>query len=273
MKKFAVLGNPIAQSMSPFIHQLFAKQSNELLQYDALLIPKTSFSEYATNLFENEEFKGANVTVPFKQEAAKFASVLTEEARIAGSVNTLIKLDNRVVVGANTDGVGLVNDLVLNNVGLSGQRVLLIGAGGAARGVISPLIQAGVASIAIVNRTYDRAISLINHFKHKQLEALSLDQLNQDGHHFDLVINSTSASLYGELPGVANTVLAHAACCYDMAYASEPTIFVAQCEQLGVKQCIDGLGMLVGQAAESYFLWNGVRPDVKPVLAALRQRL
>ena len=259
---YAVFGNPIAHSKSPRIHAEFARQTGQDMDYAALLAPLDGFVA-SVAAFRAAGGRGANVTVPFKEQAFSLASALTERAKAAGAVNTLV-FEGDTVRGDNTDGAGLVADLV-NNLGVdpAGKRVLLLGAGGAARGVGLPLMERGPDELFVANRTA---------YKARELSALfdcyggGYDDL--PGRQFDLVINATSASLGGELPPLPDDLLAPGALAYDMMYGRE-TPFMAFARERGA-QVADGLGMLVEQAAEAFFVWRGVRPATTPVIALLR---
>jgi shikimate dehydrogenase len=268
--RYAVIGNPIAQSKSPQIHRAFAQQLGHDLTYEAILAPRDGFA-MAVAAFRQGAGRGMNVTVPFKLEAFGLASELSERARQAAAVNTL-KFEGAAIVGDNTDGAGIVHD-IRDRLGfeIRGKRVLLMGAGGAARGVVLPLLREHPASIAIANRTVEKAVALGRHFApFGKIEAG--DYAHLAGGTFDLVINATSASLSGEVPPLPAGVYAPRSLAYDMAYGDEPTPFMKQAAEHGAAQLADGLGMLVAQAAESFLLWRGVRPDIRPVLAMLRKR-
>lgn len=267
--RYGVIGNPVAHSKSPEIHAAFAAQTGQSISYERLLAPLDGFARTVAGLIASG-YKGANVTVPFKLEAYALAGTLSARARAAGAVNTLAFRDDGIH-GDNTDGVGLVNDIVRNaSQAVAGQRVLLLGAGGAARGVILPLLEQRPAELVIANRTSSRAEELAAQFAASgPITACSFDQL-EDG--FDVVVNATSASLSEALPPLQNSVFAADALAYDMMYGKEPTVFLRFAASLGMRTR-DGLGMLVEQAAESFTVWRGVRPDTAPVLAQLRSRL
>jgi shikimate dehydrogenase len=267
--KYLVLGNPIAHSKSPFIHQRFAKQTSEDISYDKCLVDIDAFESFILD-FKEQGGKGCNITVPFKERAYALSQQLSPRAKAAGAVNTLIFSDNGVIIGDNTDGQGLVEDLLLNNVQLSQQRILIIGAGGAARGSILPLLAQRPTSITITNRTIEKAQRLVSEFQDDKLHYTALENISG---HFDVIINSTSASLSNQLPAISSDVIANASCCYDMAYGNEPTCFIQWAKDLGVATTIDGLGMLVGQAAESFRLWRNVKPDTKDILSEMRSQL
>lgn len=267
--RYVVIGNPVAHSKSPDIHARFAAQTRQSMQYDRLLAPLDGF-EQAVRAFIAGGGKGANVTVPFKLDAYALATELTERARAAGAVNTL-SFDSGRIAGDNTDGVGLVTDIVRNGgVPLQGKRVLLLGAGGAARGAVLPLLAERPACIVIANRTVDKAEELARRFgADGDVRASDYPGLRQS---FDIVINATSASLASALPPVPPQVFAAGALAYDMMYAKEPTVFLRFARGHGAA-VRDGLGMLVEQAAEAFHSWRGVRPDTAPVLDELRQAM
>lgn len=262
---YAVFGNPIAHSKSPLIHAAFARQTGQDMRYSALLAPLGGFQQAVAD-FAAAGGRGANVTVPFKEQAFALSTLHTPRARAAGAVNTL-KIDHDGVLGDNTDGAGLVRDLVGNlGVSLEGKRILLMGAGGAARGVILPLMERQPASLFIVNRTAEKAIGLVRAFD-------SQGNLSGGGYAdlsgtFDLVVNATAASLAGDLPPLPEDVFAAEALAYDMMYGND-TPFLAFARALGARTA-DGLGMLVEQAAEAFWVWRGVRPDTAPVIQMLR---
>ncbi|ACH65075.1 shikimate dehydrogenase [Aliivibrio fischeri] len=270
MDKYAVFGNPIKHSKSPFIHTLFARQTMQDLEYSAIEAPINGFVESVTAFF-SQQGKGCNVTVPFKEEAFQFADQLTERAKLAGAVNTLKKLDDGIILGDNTDGEGLVQDLLQYQVPLEDKHILLIGAGGAARGVILPLLKQNPASITLVNRTYEKAKQLAELFSpYGRIEAKEMSDINKG---FDVIINSTSASLSGELPQIDPVIFSGGAISYDMMYGSGKTIFNQWALENDAYQAYDGLGMLVGQAAESFTVWRGLRPGSKQILRELRKNL
>lgn len=269
--QYAVMGNPIAHSKSPRIHSLFAQQTGQNLEYTAIQVDLGGFSQAVGN-FEAAGGNGLNITVPFKQEAWQLVTERSERAERAGAVNT-IKFEGNMLIGDNTDGVGLVNDLTLNNqVELKGKRILLMGAGGAARGVLAPLLVQQPLLLVIANRTVDKAVELATAFADLgNIRGTGYDDLA--GQEFDIIINATAASLQGKLPPLPDYILAEAACCYDMMYAAEPTTFMQWASEHGAGKILDGLGMLVEQAAESFFIWRGVRPDSKAVIKILRSEL
>ena len=266
---YVVIGNPIAHSKSPSIHAQFAAQTAQDMDYARLLAPLDGFAA-AVDDFRRQGGLGANVTVPFKLEAHALATRRTARADAAGAVNTLNFRDGDIL-GDNTDGIGLVADIVRNaGVALAGKRILLLGAGGAARGVILPLLAGQPAELVIANRTRSTADQLARQFaKHGTVRAANFHELDQP---FDIVINATSASLSSELPPIAPGVFDTTTLAYDMMYGAQPTVFMHFAATCGAT-VRDGLGMLVEQAAESFFLWRGIRPDTAPVFILLRAAL
>lgn len=270
--RYAVFGNPVAHSKSPLIHARFAEQTGQQLIYTAERIEEAEF-ETAVENFLRGEGRGLNITVPFKERAWALAQWRSDRAELAGAVNTLYRLENGRIAGDNTDGIGLVRDLAENNrIPLQAARVLVLGAGGAVRGVLQPLLAAGVASVLIANRTTARAEELARHFSGSvPVSGCGFEQIPAEP--FDLIINGTSASLQGELPPVPEAAIGPHTACYDMMYGADPTPFCLWAEQLGAGQVMDGLGMLVEQAAESFRIWRGVRPSTLPVITELRKSL
>lgn len=267
--KYLVIGHPIAHSKSPQIHQAFAAQFNLLdFTYERCLAPLDGFAALLAE-FAEAGGGGVNVTVPFKEEAFRLCTALTERAAAAGAVNT-IKCTDGVLLGDNTDGAGLVADL-LRHTGLAGKRILLLGAGGAACGVLLPLLAEKPLSLTIANRSVARAISLAEKFSGNiKITAQAFDTLAGE---FDVIINATSASLAGDTLPLATTIFARDCLAYDMMYGKGETPFMKQARLAGASQCSDGLGMLLGQAAEAFYVWTGLRADVPPVLAAMRAAL
>ncbi len=269
--RYAVIGNPIAHSKSPEIHARFAAQTGQRLFYERLLAPLDGFAA-TVRVFVERGGKGANVTVPFKLDAFELATTLTERARTAGAVNTL-RFDGTTILGDNTDGMGLVNDIVKNaGIPLARKRILLLGAGGAARGVIQPLLQQQPASLIIANRTPAKAAELMTLFSPLSSVPVTASAYGDLSDQYDIVINATSAGLTDEMPAVPAAIFTGSALAYDMVYGPKPTRFMqfAALQSVAVR---DGLGMLVEQAAESFFVWRGVRPETSAVLAALRAAL
>lgn len=267
--RYAVIGNPIAHSKSPEIHARFAAQTGQRLTYERLLAPLDGFVD-TVRAFVREGGKGMNVTVPFKLEAHALADLLTPRAQAAGAVNTLQFKDDGIL-GDNTDGVGLVQDIVRNaGMPIADKRVLLLGAGGAARGVILPLLEQKPCELVLANRTLSKAEELAQQFAaNGSIEVSAFDSLRDA---FDIVINATAASLNAEMPPVPTSVFAAHTLAYDMMYGKESTIFMRGAQAHGA-QVRDGLGMLVEQAAESFYLWRGVRPDTADVFTELRTQL
>ena len=263
---YAVFGNPIAHSKSPLIHAAFARQTGQDMEYTAVLAPVDGFRE-TVGAFRAGGGAGANVTVPFKEQAYDLADQLTARAEAAGAVNTL-KFQDDGILGDNTDGVGLVRDLTCNlGLALKGRRILLMGAGGAARGVVLPLLEQAPAELFIVNRTAAKAEELVRRFSGgAMLAGGGYEQL--DGKRFDGVINATAASLAGDLPPLPDDLFGPGAWAYDMMYGRE-TPFMDFARARGA-QVADGLGMLVEQAAEAFLLWRGMRPETEPVIRMLR---
>jgi len=268
---YAVMGNPISHSKSPSIHTLFAQQTQQSILYTAIHVDLGGFKQAVGN-FVAAGGKGLNITVPFKQEAWELVSERSDRAERAGAINT-IKIEDGTLFGDNTDGVGLVNDLTQNhNIDLKDKNILLMGAGGAARGVLIPLLEQNPGSLFIANRTPDKAKDLADDFsdagniKGGGYEAIS--DLT-----FDVVINATAASLQGDLPPLPDTLLNDNASCYDMMYGAKATPFMQWATSHNAETVLDGLGMLVEQAAESFFIWRGVKPETKAVIVKLRKEL
>jgi shikimate dehydrogenase len=274
--EYAVMGNPVSHSKSPQIHTLFAEQTGQHIRYRAIQVDPGGFEQAVGNFFAAGG-KGLNITVPFKQEAWQLTNQCSERAQLAGAVNTLKPLPNNELFGDNTDGIGLVRDLTDNlGITLKDQRLLLIGAGGAARGVIAPLLETHPARLVLANRTADRAHDLASYFANqlaqfKNIEARSFDDLEDES--FNVVINATSASLSGDLPPVPASAVNQAEMVYDMMYAAQPTAFLQWAQQQGAKQVSDGMGMLVEQAAESFFIWRNVKPETARVIKTVRDSL
>jgi shikimate dehydrogenase len=259
--RYAVIGNPVAHSKSPWIHAEFARATGEDIEYGRIEAPLDAFVE-TVERWRSEGGKGLNVTIPFKQEAFRLCARVSDRARVAQAVNTMV-LDSGF--GDNTDGVGLVRDLSQNlQLELKDRSILLLGAGGAAQGVVGALLEAGVGRLVIANRTVPKAKALAERFK--RATACGYDALGEQS--FDVVINATSAGLANESPPLPKRILGKGILAYDMVYGRD-TPFLAAARRAGARAC-DGLGMLVEQAAESFFIWRGVRPQTRPVLARLR---
>ncbi|MCG5051215.1 shikimate dehydrogenase [Pectobacterium brasiliense] len=267
---FAVFGNPIAHSKSPRIHELFAAQTGITLTYQRVLAPLDNFEQVLRQYFRDGA-GGANVTAPFKERAFAEADECSECAALAGAVNTLKRLSDGRLFGDNTDGIGLLSDLQRLALVKPLDRVLLVGAGGAARGVIQPLLAYG-CTVVLTNRTFSKADALAKIFRDiGDINAVALDDLQ--GQSFDLIINATSSGMYGSVPNLPTELISPETCCYDMFYMPQLTPFLSWCAQHGALHYADGLGMLVGQAAHAFKLWHGVMPDVEPVIALLKQDL
>lgn len=264
---YAVMGNPVAHSKSPVIHTLFADQTGQNLRYTATRVETDSFQKAVEAFFENGDL-GLSITLPFKEQAWQLAEKRTSRAEKAGAVNTLWQDEHGQLHADNTDGLGLVADLKDNNgVTIKGARVLILGAGGAVRGVLEPILSEQPAELVIANRTLSKAEALVELFPGESISSSSFE--NIEGR-FDLVINGTAASLHGEMPPVPKHIVDNNTCCYDMMYGAEETVFNRWCREQGAEKTIDGLGMLVEQAAEQFAIWRGVRPDTRKVLDLLR---
>jgi shikimate dehydrogenase len=266
--RYAVFGHPIKHSKSPRIHRLFAEQTGQTLEYTAQDVPAEQFLSAVTRFFA-EGGKGLNCTLPLKELAWDYADHKTERAQLSKAVNTLALMEDGSILGDNTDGHGLITDLITNHaISLSGIRILILGAGGASRGIIAPLLDQSPKTVVIANRTVERAIMLAAEFNGKGsitgcgFEALTNQQ-------FDLILNATSASLSGQLPPLPGNLLSAGGNCYDLAYGNEPTAFVRWGLANHAGKSLDGLGMLVEQAAEAFFIWRGVRPKTQPVIELL----
>lgn len=268
--QYAVIGHPIAHSKSPDIHQMFAEQTGEQLEYSKIDVDEPDFETFVREFFTLPEDKGLNVTVPFKERAWALAEVKSERAALAGAVNTLWLKDGQLY-GDNTDGVGLVHDLKWNHsVGIRNANILIIGAGGAVRGVLQPILNENPHRITIANRTVSKAQTLVELFGHLgQLKAASFGDVDQC---FELIINGSSASLQGTVPELDPVVIGPNTVVYDMMYGREMTVFNRWAQAHGARQTLDGLGMLVEQAAEAFQLWRGVMPDTASVIAHLRAK-
>jgi shikimate dehydrogenase len=265
--RYCVIGNPVAHSKSPAIHAAFARQTGQQLDYERCLAPLDGFAATVHQLVA-AGYKGANVTVPFKLDAAALADTLSARAQAAGAVNTLSFTDSGIA-GDNTDGAGLVNDIVRNaGVAIAGKRVLLLGAGGAARGAMLPLLDQGPRELVIANRTAATALALVARFGGRGVPVSACHFAALAGR-FDIVINATSASLAGAMPALPGALFGPGTLALDMMYAADPSPFLQFAASHGAT-VRDGLGMLVEQAAEAFFVWRGVRPETAAILAALR---
>lgn len=270
--KYAVFGNPIKHSKSPLIHARFAEQCQQPMLYRAVKVELDGFAQAADNFFEGGGC-GLNVTVPFKQDAFEFAGRLSDRAMRARAVNTLTRAGDGIIEGDNTDGIGLVRDMIANlGWAVQDRRLLVLGAGGAARGVLEPLLRERPREILLVNRTPERAAEIVAEFADiGSIEGGSYSLIG--GRQFDLVINATSAGLSGEMPELPSTLLTERSCCYDMVYGAQPTPFMRWAAHHAAWAVSDGLGMLVEQAAQSFYIWRRARPETRPVINQLRNDL
>jgi shikimate dehydrogenase len=273
--RYAVIGNPVGHSKSPFIHGRFAAQTGEPVEYGHLLAPIDAFVPHVRAFIEAGG-RGLNVTVPFKLDAHAFANTLSPRAAAAGAVNTL-RVDADGIYGDNTDGFGLVRDIEVNlGVPLKGARILLLGAGGAARGVVLPMLERAPHTLTIVNRTAQKAEALAGQFaqagRDAQCRLTGGSARAIEAGQYDVIVNATAGSLDGALPECDDRAFGNGTLAYDMMYSAHPTVFMQHAAKLGARGA-DGLGMLVEQAAESFYVWRGVRPDGAPVLAELRALL
>jgi shikimate dehydrogenase len=266
--RYGVIGHPIAHSKSPVIHRLFAEQTRQDLSYEAFDVSPDELLSRVRAMFQSG-VRGLNVTVPHKSAVLKAASRLTSRAELAQAVNTLIVHPDGSVEGDNTDGVGLVNDLRQNlRTRLAGTRILILGAGGATRGIVPALFDTNPRDILIANRSLDRAQALARDFRMLgRILACQFQELG--GQRFDLVINATSAGLHGELPPFPDSILGPSTLCYDLSYAMQDTPFASWAKSNGAGRVAQGWGMLVEQAAEAFFLWRGVRPNTQPLIQKL----
>ena len=266
---YAVLGNPVKHSKSPQIHLLFAEEMGITLEYNAIEVPNDELSTYV-NLFSSQGGKGLNITVPFKENAYKLCTEITSRALESGSVNT-IKFDTETnIIGDTTDGEGFINDLRKNyGINLQNKSILILGAGGTVKSIIERLVSEEIKNVVIVNRTLSRAEELEKKFKNKiDIKSFSYETLPNDI--FDLIVNGTSLSLSSEVPPVSKNIINKNTFCYDLMYSSDKTVFIKWAIENGVLRAADGLGMLVEQAAESFFIWHGVKPNTAKVIEALK---
>ena len=268
---YCVIGNPVTHSKSPLIHAAFAKQTGQKIHYQKIQVEQGEFLS-ALDDFQKQGGNGLNITIPFKEEAWRAADVLTDSANQAGAVNTMWFDKNGKRHGDNTDGRGLIIDLRANhNVRITGAEILILGAGGAVRGILGPLLDKKPAHVVIVNRTISRAEQLVALFSNRGVVA-GCDYDYLPGQKFNLVINGTSASLQGTVPPLPGDLLFPEACCYDLMYSDSDTPFVSWARSHNAAKSLDGFGMLVEQAAESFFVWRGIRPQTRPVIETLRSK-
>ena len=268
--EYGVFGHPVGHSLSPFIHGLFARTTGQQMTYRAYDVPPADFNARVRTFFAGGG-GGLNITLPHKLAAAAVANELTDRATHAAAVNTLTRQGNNLI-GDNTDGVGLVRDLCNNlQIVVTGSRVLVLGAGGATRGVLAPLLGLAPAMVTIANRTPDRAVALAAAFAEiGPCQGIGFERVDQRP--FDLIINATAASLSGEIPPIPPGAIGASTVCYDLAYGRSANAFLDWAQECGCTRAVQGIGMLVEQAAESFHQWRGVRPETAPVLAALKER-
>ena len=267
-----MVGNPIEHSLSPRIHAAFARQSGQQIDYRAERVEVDAFESWVAAFFDTEG-RGLNVTLPFKTRACDLADTVSDRARLTGAANFLTANEAGGIHADNTDGKGLLTDVTTNaGWNLEGARILVLGAGGAVKGVMPSLLEAGPAALVIANRTAERAEALAAEWAARPIPVSGGGYSLAVGTPWDVIINGTSTGLSDEMPAVPNeTVLAEGCCCYDMAYGKGPTPFMRWSAEQGASEARDGLGMLVEQAAESFYLWLGEYPDTQPVIADLRQ--
>ncbi|WWP01072.1 MAG: shikimate dehydrogenase [Candidatus Dasytiphilus stammeri] len=271
MISYAVFGNPVKHSQSPRIHQLFAEQMNmKHHTYGSICASLENFKEELRKFFDSGAH-GANITIPFKKQAYNLSHKLTKRALLAGSVNTIKKLEDNQLLGDNTDGIGLIFDLKRINFIKPKDNILIVGAGGAAYGIIFPLLSYG-CSIMINNRTISHAEEIVHRFK-KYGKISILTNFNQDDYKFNIIINATSCGIYGKKPELPNQLITPNTCCYDIFYQPKLTPFLQWCKQQGCQQYTDGIGMLIAQAAESFLLWHGVLPPLQNVIKTIQDEI
>ena len=265
LDRYGVIGYPVSHSRSPVIHRLFALQTGQDIQYELLQVMPDKL-EQAVRQFQHTGGKGLNITVPHKSKVGKLCDQLSERASTAGAVNTLVFRD-REIYGDNTDGIGLLRDLAVNfGVNIEGSRILILGAGGATRGIVGPLLEMAPASLLIANRTLNKATTIADHFSRAgSISACRFDEIPSTID-YDLIINATSAGLKGETPPYPTQAISNSTFCYDLSYGLRPTPFSEWARDHGAEQSVMGWGMLVEQAAESFHLWRGIRPDTAPAL-------
>lgn len=267
--RYGVMGYPVSHSRSPVIHRLFALQTNEILQYELLQVAPDKLS-VAVRQFQRTGGRGLNITVPHKTEVTKLCDHLSERAGTAGAANTLSFRDGEIH-GDNTDGIGLLRDLVINlGFTLEGANILILGAGGATRGIVGPLIEMQPASLRIANRTLDKAQVLADHFSRSGPVSACRFNVVPVTEKYDLIINATSAGVTGDVPPYPAAAISPDTLCYDLSYGLKPTPFSVWAREQGAERSVMGWGMLVEQAAESFHIWRGVRPETAPVLKQMK---
>lgn len=270
MKKYAVIGHPVKHSKSPFIHQQFAKLQNSVIDYKAIDVLPDTFEFFLDEFFLKNNGSGCNITVPYKERAFQYASTLSSRALCAGAVNTLKLQSNGEILGDNTDGIGLINDFKQNKISLKNRTILIIGAGGATRGILYSLYKEDPKKIVIVNRTYAKALALASIIDDaKIIQAKKIEELTTS---FNIIINATSLSLHNKLPAVEHLLLQNTEVAYDLMYADKETVFNLWAKEQGVQKSLDGLGMLVEQAAASYEIWFGFKPDTSKIIDLIRKK-
>ena len=263
--RYGVMGYPVSHSRSPVIHRLFALQTNQHIQYELFQVAPDKL-ETAVRQFQRTGGKGLNITVPHKSEIARLCDQLSEPASTAGAVNTLSFREGEIH-GDNTDGIGLLRDLAINHgITLEGASILILGAGGATRGIVGPLLEMQPSSLRIANRTIDKAEALAEHFSRSGPVSACRFNMVPVTEDYDLIINATSAGVRGETPPYPEAALSERTFCYDLSYGLKPTPFSVWAREHGAARSVMGWGMLVEQAAESFHIWRGVRPDTAPVL-------
>lgn len=269
---YCVMGNPVAHSLSPQIQTLFAEQTGQKMYYQAIFVELNGFAE-AVEEFRRQGGKGMNITLPFKEDAWRASDTRSERAERAHAVNTIRIEEDGSISGHNTDGAGLVRDLTVNHgCKLTGSDILVLGAGGAASGIIDPVMDESPARLVIANRTVSRAEDLAKRFSDRgNITACGFDDLA--GQTFPLIINATAASLQGEIPPIPDDLVAKGGCCYDMMYSREDTAFIAWAKSRNAGKALDGIGMLVEQAAESFLIWRGIRPDTSPIIEIFKNKI
>ena len=269
LDRYGVMGYPVSHSRSPVIHRLFALQTGEQLQYELLQVTPEKL-ETAIRQFQRTGGKGLNVTVPHKSAVVELCDQLSAPARTAGAVNTL-SFRGGEIHGDNTDGIGLLRDLAINQgLAIEGSNILILGAGGATRGIVGPLLEMQPASLRIANRTIDKAAALVEQFADAGPVSACRFDVVPVSEKYDLIINATSAGVKGEMPPYPAAAVAPDTFCYDLSYGLNPTPFSVWAREQGARQSVMGWGMLVEQAAESFFIWRGIRPDTGPVLKQMK---
>ena len=269
--RYAVIGNPVEHSKSPEIHELFADQTGEMISYEKIFAEENKFHQVATEFFNNAG-KGLNITVPFKTNAFEFVDEHTNYAKRAGAVNTIILQENGTYLGANTDGIGLLRDLKKSlRIQIENKSILIIGAGGATQGIVEPLLNEQTAELLIANRTLSKADAIAVKFEDVgEVKTCGIDQIPNRS--FDLILHATSAGLHSQNINLPTKIIGPHTCCYDLIYSDTDTAFMQWCKNCGAEKVVDGFGMLLEQAAESFYMWRGKRPDTTMALNYFRPR-